>query len=102
LNPNILRNQVEGALVQGIGGALFERLQFDADRIVNDKLSGYRVPRFTDVPEIDVILVDRRDLPSAGAGESPITVVAPAIGTAIYAATGRRIRQLPMLPKLSV
>jgi nicotinate dehydrogenase subunit B len=102
LNPNILSNQVEGALVQGIGGALFERLQFDADRIVNDKLSGYRVPRFTDVPEIDVILVDRRDLPSAGAGESPITVVAPAIGTAIYAATGRRIRQLPMLPKLSV
>lgn len=100
LNPNILSNQVEGALVQGIGGALFERLQYDAERIENDRLSSYRVPRFPDVPEIDVILVDRRDLPSAGAGESPITAIAPAIGTAIYAASGKRIRQLPMLPKL--
>jgi isoquinoline 1-oxidoreductase len=102
LNPNILSNQVEGALVQGIGGALFERLQFDADHIVTDKLSSYRVPRFTDIPEIEVILVDRRDLPSAGAGESPITVAAPAIGAALYAASGKRIRDLPMLPALTV
>jgi isoquinoline 1-oxidoreductase len=98
LNPNILSNQVEGALVQGMGAALFESFQFDSERIVTDLLSKYRVPRFTDVPEIDVILVDRRDLPSAGAGESPITVVAPAIGAALYAASGKRIRQLPMLP----
>lgn len=101
LNPNILSNQVEGALVQGMGAALFERFEFDSDRILTDKLSKYRVPRFTDVPEIEVILVDRRDLPSAGAGESPITVVAPAIGSALFAASGKRIRQLPMLPALA-
>ena len=81
-----------------MGAALFESFQFNAERIVTDKLSKYRVPRFTDVPEIEVILVDRRDLPSAGAGESPITVVAPAIGSAVYAASGKRVRQLPMLP----
>ena len=102
LNPDILSNQVEGALVQGFGGALFERVQFDHERIVSDRLSTYRVPRFTDVPEIEVILVDRRDIPSAGAGESPITVAASAVGSALFAATGKRIRQLPMLPRLSV
>ncbi len=100
LNPDILRNQVEGALVQGMGGALFERFAFNENRVTTDKLSKYRVPRFTDVPEIEVILVDRRDMPSAGAGESPITVIAPAIGAAIHAACGKRIRELPMLPAL--
>jgi CO/xanthine dehydrogenase Mo-binding subunit len=102
INPDILRNQVEGALIQGIGGALFEQLRFDHVRITNPSLSGYRVPRFSDVPEIEVLLIDRRDVASAGAGESPITVAAPAIGAALFAACGKRIRSLPMLPALSV
>lgn len=97
VNPDMLSNQVEGAIVQGIGGALFEELKFDQTRILNGVLSAYRVPRFTDVPDIEVLLVDRRDVVSAGAGESPITVVAPAIGAAIFAASGKRVRQLPML-----
>ncbi len=101
INPDILSNQVEGAIIQGIGGALFEQLEFDWTRILSDRLSKYRVPRFTDVPEIEVILVDRRDIASSGAGESPITVSAPSIGSAIFAATGKRIRQLPMSPFLS-
>jgi len=100
INPDILSNQVEGAIVQGIGGALFEQLEFDATQIVNGRLSAYRVPRFADVPEIEVILIDNRDVPSAGAGESPITATAPSIGSALFAATGKRIRQLPMLPAL--
>ncbi len=101
INPDILSNQVEGAIIQGIGGALFEQLEFDRTRILSDRLSKYRVPRLTDVPEIEVILVDRRDVASSGAGESPITVSAPSIGCAIFAATGKRVRQLPMLPFLS-
>jgi nicotinate dehydrogenase subunit B len=100
VNPDMLSNQVEGALVQGIGGALFEELRFDRDRITNGVLSRYRVPRFSDVPEIEVILMDRRDQLSAGAGECPITAVAPAIANAIFSATGKRIRQMPMLPAL--
>jgi isoquinoline 1-oxidoreductase len=102
INPDILRNQVEGAVIQGIGGALFEQLHFDRNKITNPSLAAYRVPRFSDVPEIDVILIDRRDVPSAGAGESPITVVAPAIGAALFAASRKRIRSLPMLPALAV
>ncbi|HEX4232344.1 MAG TPA: molybdopterin cofactor-binding domain-containing protein [Bryobacteraceae bacterium] len=98
INPDILSNQVEGAIIQGIGGALFEQLEFDKTRILNGRLVAYRVPRFTDVPDIEVILVDHRDIPSAGAGESPITTTAPSIGSALFAATGKRIRELPMLP----
>jgi len=56
------------------------------------------VPRFRDVPEIEVVLLDRKDLPSAGAGETPIMGLAPAIGNAIFDATGIRFRSLPMVP----
>ncbi len=96
INPGNLRNQIAGALIQGIGGALFEELHYDERQIQNPWLSTYRVPRFSDVPEIEIELVDRRDEPSAGAGESPITVIAPAIGAALYNATGQWFRSLPM------
>lgn len=82
VNPDGLRNQVEGAVVQGLGGALFEALEFERGALTNGTMAGYRVPRFRDVPAIEVVLLDRRDLPSAGAGETPIVCVAPAIGTA--------------------
>jgi len=61
-------------------------------------LSGYRVPRFTDVPLIEVVLLDRRDAPSAGAGEAPIVSVAPALANAIFDAVGVRIRSMPLVP----
>jgi isoquinoline 1-oxidoreductase len=98
VNPNGLRNQVEGAIVQGIGGAVFEAIRFDNGRILNPHLAEYRVPRFRDTPQVEVVLVDRKDLPSAGAGETPIMGLAPAVGNAIFAATGVRIRNLPMVP----
>jgi len=56
------------------------------------------VPRFSDVPLIGVVLIDRKDLPSAGAGETPIVGLAPAVGNAIFNATGVRLRSLPMAP----
>jgi len=97
LNPDNLRNQITGALIMGMGGALFEQLRYDRTKVLNNRLSDYRVPRFSDVPRIEVILVDRRDVTPAGAGESPITVVAPALGAAIYRTTGRRLRALPFI-----
>jgi isoquinoline 1-oxidoreductase len=83
VNPDGLKNQVEGAVVQGLGGALFEAVTFAGGKILNGTMAQYRVPRFKDVPPIDVVLLDRRDLPSAGAGETPIVCVAPAIGSAV-------------------
>jgi CO/xanthine dehydrogenase Mo-binding subunit len=85
VNPDGLRHQVEGAVVQGLGGALFEAIEFDNGRILNGTMAQYRVPRFKDIPPIEVTLIDRKDLASAGAGETPIVCVAPAIGSAARA-----------------
>jgi isoquinoline 1-oxidoreductase len=82
----------------GLGGALFEAIEFENGRIANARFSRYRVPRFRDVPEIEAVLLDRKDIPSAGAGETPIVGIAPAIGNAIFDATGVRLRSLPLVP----
>ena len=97
VNPEHLRNQVEGAIVMGLGGALFEEIQFGEGKIANNRLSKYRVPRFADMPVIESVLLDRKDLVSAGAGETPIVGIAPAIGNAIFDANGKRIRRLPLM-----
>jgi len=99
VNPDGLRNQISGAIVQGIGGALFEQILFADGRIQNASFGQYRLPRFSDAPQIEVVLVDRKDLPSAGAGETGIVGLSPAVGNAIFAATGARIRSMPMAPR---
>jgi CO/xanthine dehydrogenase Mo-binding subunit len=98
VNPDGLRNQIEGSNVQGLGGALFEAIQFENGKILNGRLSDYRVPRFSDVPVIETVLLDRKDLPSAGAGECPLIGLAPAIANAIFDATGVRLRSMPLVP----
>ena len=98
VNPLHLKNQIEGAIVQSIGGALFESIKFQNGNILNPHFAQYRVPRFSDTPSIEVVLVDRKDFPSAGAGETPIVGLAPAVANAIFNATGIRIRSLPLAP----
>ncbi len=97
VNPDHLRHQVEGAVAMGIGGALFEHIDFADGKILTNRLSKYRVPRFSDMPVIESVLLDRQDLPSAGAGETPIVGIAPAIANAIFDATGERKRSLPLM-----
>jgi nicotinate dehydrogenase subunit B len=98
VNPDHLENQIQGANIMGLGGALFEAIEFEKGRILNGRFSRYRVPRLSDAPSIEVVLLDRKDLPSAGAGETPIVGLAPAVGNAIFSATGIRLRSLPMIP----
>jgi CO/xanthine dehydrogenase Mo-binding subunit len=98
VNPGNLKNQIEGSVMMALGGALFEAVEFANGTILNPHLATYRVPRFSDLPVIETVLVDRKDLPSAGAGGTPIIGPAPAIGNAIFQATGTRIRSLPMTP----
>jgi nicotinate dehydrogenase subunit B len=98
INPDGLKNQVEGAIIQGIGGAMFEKIAFENGKILNGRFSLYRVPRFSDLPVLETVLLDRRDLPSAGAGEAPIVTLAPAVSNAIFNASGIRLRSLPMAP----
>ena len=102
VNPDGLRNQNMGAIVQGIGGALFEAIRFGDGRILNPHFESYRVPRFRDAPQVEIVLLDRKDLPSAGAGEIGIVGIAPAVGNAIFAATGARLRDMPMAPSKPV
>jgi isoquinoline 1-oxidoreductase len=99
INPNGLRNQISGAIIQGIGGALFEAIHFENGHILNPHFSEYRVPRFADVPQIEVELIDRKDQPSMGAGETPLIGLAPAVAGAIASATGVRMRSLPLMAK---
>lgn len=97
VNPQGLKNQISGAVVQGLGGALFEAIHFENGRILNPHLAEYRVPRFSDTPEIEVVLVDRKDQPSMGAGETPLTGIAPAVANAIFNAAGVRLRSMPLV-----
>jgi len=98
VNPDGLRNQIDGANIMAIGGALFEAIAFENGRITNPRFSSYRVPRFRDVPRIETVLIDRKDIPSAGAGETPLLGLAPAIANAIFDATGVRLNAMPLAP----
>jgi len=96
INPDNLRSQVEGAITMGLGPALSEEIRIADNAIENATFRRYRVPHFADVPTLDIHLLNRPDLPSVGAGETPIIAVAPAIANAVYQATGKRVRQMPM------
>lgn len=99
VNPDGLRHQVIGSNIMGLGGALYEAIEFQNGRICNPRFSQYSVPRFRDIPPIEAVLLDRKNLPPAGAGETPIVGLAPAIGNAIFDASGTRHTALPMYPR---
>ena len=96
LNPRNLQAQVDGCVIQGLGAALSEEIRFADGQLLNGSFSQYPVPRFRDVPPMETVLVDRPDIESAGAGETPIIAVAPALANALFAATGQRMRSLPL------
>lgn len=96
VNPENLVAQVQGCILMGLGPALREEMRFAGGRMANAAFSRYAVPRFSDVPPMDVHLLNRPDLPSVGGGETPIIAIAPAIANAVFQATGRRIREMPI------
>ena len=96
VNPRNLVAQNQGAIVMGLGGALMEEIRFENGTITNPHFANYPVPRFKDLPQIDVHLVNRPDLASSGMGETPIVGVCPAVGNAVFHATGLRIRSMPL------
>jgi isoquinoline 1-oxidoreductase len=102
VNPKTVINQIEGATIMALGGALFEAIHFTDGVITNGSFSSYRVPRISDVPPIDVVLIDRPDLSPAGAGETPMICVAPAIANAVFDLSGIRLRSLPLSAEGSV
>jgi CO/xanthine dehydrogenase Mo-binding subunit len=104
INPDGLRNQIEGNVIQGISRTLKEEVTYSGDRITStaweDKPGelGYQVLNFDEVPDIEIVLIDRPNEPSWGAGEATVGCLPGAIGNAICNATGARVRTLPMTP----
>ena len=104
INPRQAEGQDEGAALQGLGHTLFESLEYDNGQPLNANLVDYRVPRFTDLPDhFETALIENGDGPgpygAKGMGESGIVSVAPAVGNALFNATGVRIRALPLTPE---
>ena len=98
-NPAGLRNQIEGGVLQGMSRALGEEVTWDDRQVTSIDWSTYHSLRLgIEVPVIDCVLVNRSDVEATGAGETAITVVAAAIGNAIFDATGARLRQIPFNP----
>jgi CO/xanthine dehydrogenase Mo-binding subunit len=99
-NPDGLRNQVEGGALQGMSRALMEEVTWDDQKVTSVDWGTYRtLPLGFDVPKVECVLINRPDGEVMGAGETSITLVAAAIGNAIFDATGARIRQIPFTPE---
>jgi CO/xanthine dehydrogenase Mo-binding subunit len=95
VNPDALKNQVEGCIVQTLSRALHEEVTFDRSRVTSVDWASYPVLRFPEAPQVEVILIDRPDQPLLGAGEAATAPVAAALANAVFDATGVRLRTVP-------
>jgi CO/xanthine dehydrogenase Mo-binding subunit len=99
-NPDGLRNQIEGGALQGASRALGEEVTWDDQKVTSiDWRTFHSLPLGFAIPEIESVLVNRTDVEATGAGETAITIVAAALGNAIFDATGARIREIPFTPE---
>lgn len=95
VNPDGLRNQVEGNIMQTLSRTLHEEVRFDRSRVTSVDWSSYPILRFPEAPAVQVALIDRPDQPAYGAGEAASAPVAAALANAIFDATGVRLRTVP-------
>ena len=98
-NPDGLKNQIEGNVIQGTSRALMEEVLYDSSGIKNLDWSSYPILRYEKIPQIDIRLIDRREMPALGGGEPSIGPVPAAIANAIFDATGARLREAPFTPE---
>ena len=98
VNPDALKNQMEGSIVQALSKMLMEEVKFDRSRVTAVDWVSYPVIRFTDVPPIEIALIDRPNEPLMGAGEASLAPVGGALGNAIFDATGVRLKTVPFTP----
>jgi CO/xanthine dehydrogenase Mo-binding subunit len=98
INPDGLRNQVEGCIVQTLSRALHEEVTFDRSRVTSVDWVSYPILRFPEAPAVDVLLIDRPNEPLVGAGEAATAPVAAALANAVFDATGVRLRTVPFTP----
>ena len=99
INPDGLKNQIEGNIIQGVSRALMEEVKFDSTGITSLDWRTFPVIRFPDIPEIDIVLINRPEMPALGGGEPSSAPIAAAIANAIFDATGVRLREAPFTPE---
>jgi nicotinate dehydrogenase subunit B len=99
VNPDGVVNQIEGGALQALSWTTKEQVRFDARTVTSRTWEEYPILTFSEVPPVDVVLLDRKDDASLGAGEASIGPTAAAIGNALYVATGLRVRSLPLTPE---
>jgi CO/xanthine dehydrogenase Mo-binding subunit len=99
INPDGLQNQIEGNVIQSLSRALKEEVRFDETGITSVDWETYPILKFSEAPEIEVVLIDRPDRPAVGAGEPSTVTTAAAVANAIFDATGARLRQIPFTPE---
>ena len=96
MNPDGFRNQIEGGIVFGLTAAMYGELELADGAIVQSNFHDYKMLRIDEVPEITVALINSGDVPVGGAGEPGLPPAAPAFANAIFAASGKRLRTLPI------
>ena len=101
MNPDGFRNQIEGGIVFGLTAAMYGELDLKDGAIVQSNFHDYKMLRMSEAPDIQVELINSGDVPIGGAGEPGLPPVAPALTNAIFAATGKRLRQLPIAKQFS-
>src|SRR4029453_19160880 len=99
INPDGLKNQIEGNIIQGVSRSLMEEVKFDSTGIKTLDWSTYPILRFPDVPEIEIVLINRPEMPALGGGEPSSAPIAAAIANAIFDAVGVRLREAPFTPE---
>ncbi len=99
VNPDGLTNQIEGNVIQGVSRALMEIVEFDASGVKNLDWESYPIITYQDIPDIDVVLINRPEMPALGGGEPSIVGVPAAIANAIFDAVGIRLREVPFTPE---
>ena len=99
INPDGVKNQIEGNVIQSLSRALKEEVKFDEYRVTSIDWETYPILKFSEVPEIDIVLLNRPDQPALGAGEASQVTTAAAVANAIFDATGVRLRQIPFTPE---
>lgn len=99
INPDGARMQAEGCITMGLGYALSEEVHFNGGEVLDLNYDTYELPKFSWVPEIEVVLIDADDQPSKGGGEPPVVCVGGVIANAIHDAIGARVFQMPMTPQ---
>lgn len=99
VNPDGLKNQIEGNVIQGVSRTLLEEVQFTASGVQSLDWSSYPILTFLEVPDIDIVFINRPEMPALGGGEPAIVPVAAAIANAVFDVVGVRLREVPFTPQ---